>query len=90
LTITAPPKARPDNIAKHDLFIICLLSVWKILGPFNWKAASDMPLRFKRTKRKTANLFFCQAETERPKADNWQALRLQNRDVLQRQGDLED
>jgi hypothetical protein len=49
-----------------------------------------MPLRFKRTKRKTANLFFCQAETERPKADNWQALRLQNRDVFRRQGDLED
>jgi hypothetical protein len=49
-----------------------------------------MPLRFKRTKRKTANLFFWQAETERPKADNWQALRLQNRDVFQRQGDPED
>jgi hypothetical protein len=40
-----------------------------------------MPLHFKRTKRKTVNLFFWQAETERPKADNWQALQLQNRDV---------
>jgi hypothetical protein len=34
-----------------------------------------MPVRFKRTPRKTAKLFFLQAETERPKADNWQALR---------------